>query len=314
MAGAHEAGAVLELTARATGELLGVDCVQVLRGGEGDMRHAFTWIRDTDSDLAVSAETLVAIAEEQGYDLAATTEEGGADLPTAQALRPLGIGAVVGIPLRARGELRGYVVGTAREPMTWPGDALAEVALLATHAAVALATAEAVERLGWAHAAVATIGDHVFQGQLLADGSYRDIYSGPHLDRLLGGAPAGGATPNEVWRQRVHRRGHRAAAHLDRAAAPRRRDRRRVPHRGLRRRDPLGARAHAGRSARATAPCSISGIVADVTERHETERRARAAEARYRSVVDAMSEGVLVRGRDGRDAGLQRQRASACWG
>jgi diguanylate cyclase (GGDEF)-like protein len=51
----------------------------------------------------------------------------------------------------------------------------------------------------WLAAALGALDDHVYFGLLLPDGGYEELFSGPNLDRLLGGVPR---SPGD-WRSRI---------------------------------------------------------------------------------------------------------------
>src|SRR5271170_2401932 len=57
------------------------------------------------------------------------------------------------------------------------------------------------------------VGCHVYTGEVLPDGSYREIYTGPGIELFLGGEPPADLT--EGWNNAVHpddREAYRAAA------------------------------------------------------------------------------------------------------
>lgn len=51
----------------------------------------------------------------------------------------------------------------------------------------------------WLPAALEALDEHVYFGLLLPDGGYEELFGGPNLDRLLGGAPRSAAD----WRSRI---------------------------------------------------------------------------------------------------------------
>jgi diguanylate cyclase (GGDEF)-like protein len=62
------------------------------------------------------------------------------------------------------------------------------------------------------------VGCHVYTGEVLADGTYREIYTGPGNDLFLGGVPDAGADLTLAWNTAVHpddRAAYQSAATVD---------------------------------------------------------------------------------------------------
>jgi diguanylate cyclase (GGDEF)-like protein len=56
----------------------------------------------------------------------------------------------------------------------------------------------------WLAAAVEALDDHVYFGVLQPDGSYTNLFAGPNLERMLGGAlPASPEDASAIWRSRI---------------------------------------------------------------------------------------------------------------
>jgi diguanylate cyclase (GGDEF)-like protein len=62
------------------------------------------------------------------------------------------------------------------------------------------------------------VGCHVYSGEVLPDGNYRELYTGPGIELFLGGRPAPGADLSLAWNTAVHpddREVYRTAATVD---------------------------------------------------------------------------------------------------
>lgn len=62
------------------------------------------------------------------------------------------------------------------------------------------------------------VGCHVYTGEVLHDGTYRELYTGPGIDMFLGGMPEPGADLSAAWNTAVHRDDreiYRSAATID---------------------------------------------------------------------------------------------------
>jgi diguanylate cyclase (GGDEF)-like protein/PAS domain S-box-containing protein len=159
----------------------------------------------------------------------------------------------------------------------------------------------------WATVVAEIAGDHLYAGAIGPDGAYEQLFTGPGLERLLGGPLEPGADPVTAWLATVHPddRDVRAALGADLAAGGAALAEYRVVgvdgrtrwvrHRGL----PRGRDAH-GRPL-------FYGLIADVTDERELrehdarlEAEMRARDERHRSVLASMSEGVVVRDAEGR--------------
>ena len=55
----------------------------------------------------------------------------------------------------------------------------------------------------WLAAAVSALDDHVYFGMLHPDGHYENLFSGPNLERLLGGWPPAAEDVSAVWQSRI---------------------------------------------------------------------------------------------------------------
>ncbi|HEX3824929.1 MAG TPA: EAL domain-containing protein [Mycobacteriales bacterium] len=62
------------------------------------------------------------------------------------------------------------------------------------------------------------VGCHVYTGEVLPDGSYQEVYTGPGIEIFLGGDPAPGTDLSAAWNSAVHpddREAYRSAATVD---------------------------------------------------------------------------------------------------
>jgi diguanylate cyclase (GGDEF)-like protein/putative nucleotidyltransferase with HDIG domain len=67
---------------------------------------------------------------------------------------------------------------------------------------------------------VSALEDHVYRGMVLPDGTYQELYTGPGLERLLGGPVPSGPNAGDYWNDAVHEE-DRAAYHTFHHAARR---------------------------------------------------------------------------------------------
>src|SRR5215213_2669850 len=63
--------------------------------------------------------------------------------------------------------------------------------------------ADLATRHWWLAAAVGALDDHLYFGLLHPDGRYEMLFSGPNLERLLGGAPARPEDLTATWQSRI---------------------------------------------------------------------------------------------------------------
>jgi diguanylate cyclase (GGDEF)-like protein len=135
LANTRDRDALCELTARLVGEVLGVDAVQVAEGAD-DLTIVATWHADDDRSCALTeADIGAAVARSRGDQFrlrADRSDAGGCD--------------VIGLPLRAAGELLGFVVASASKRLDPSAEALEQAELLTAHAASALITLGMLER------------------------------------------------------------------------------------------------------------------------------------------------------------------------
>src|SRR5262249_14395657 len=69
---------------------------------------------------------------------------------------------------------------------------------------------------------VQTIDEHLYTGEMLPDGRFRELFTGPNADRLMGGPVPEGVDPYDAWEASVHPDDHPAyAASLQDIAAGR---------------------------------------------------------------------------------------------
>ena len=97
LAACHEPLAIVELLARSVGDALGLDLVQVALVQNGRLVPRVVWSRSSDRSLRLDARRFRAQAERFAHELVLGSEDG--------------IASVVGVPLRAGGELVGYLIG-----------------------------------------------------------------------------------------------------------------------------------------------------------------------------------------------------------
>ena len=141
----REAPALLELTARCIGEALDLDCVQVLERSGGELTPASAWTLDGDRDLQLDDALLRQLVASGGAS--PWHVHGGRDIGTlpADVVRARGIGSMVYLPLRAGGDELAVLIGYARSGRDHDLSRFDEAALLASHAATALANLYAFE-------------------------------------------------------------------------------------------------------------------------------------------------------------------------
>jgi len=141
----REAPALLELTARCIGEALDLDCVQVLERDGAELAPVSAWTLDGDMSLQLGDVLLRdVVAAGAGSPWLAHAGREVRGLP-ADVARARGIGAMVCLPLRAGGDELAVLVGYARAGREHDASRFDEAALLASHAATALANLRAFE-------------------------------------------------------------------------------------------------------------------------------------------------------------------------
>ena len=293
---AVDAQTLLERTARALGDLLELDVVQVALGRRRSLGTPSAWRRTRrDDDLVLSHVRFAEVAETFGYGVSTASGEPGA-LSLELGRRT---GAWVGLPLGGAEGLEGYFVGQARRRQAALEQRLGEALTLLTHAATALARLRTVARLQETERALAAIGEHLYVGEVTPEGDYRELHTGPGAEALLGGEVDPVLGPGETWLRAVHPDDAEVvdAFHQSLAAG----EQVEVEYRLLGA-DGVERWVH-DRAWPAQGPHGeelVHGLVRDITDRRESERRLREAEVLHTAVVEAMAEGVVVRDEQGR--------------
>ncbi len=276
------------------GALNGLDAVQVVLLDD-QLAHA-DWAGAGHDDLLLPLEDLRALAERLRFQPAASTgAPDGARPPGLEALLAEGRG-FVGLPLRGFDGLRGYVLGRTVAGARDLCGAIDASLTLSGIAAAALSRLDERLRSAEHDRALALAGALLVHGRLRDDGQRR-LDPGTRIERLVGhvGRSAGAADPLL------------ALAHPDDADAARRavdvlrttgestieyrvvREDGRTAH--LRERAWLEPRR---------GPGAFVAIVVDASPEQETASRLRDAEEMNRSVIETMTEGVVVQDALGR--------------
>ncbi len=293
---AADAQTLLERAARALGDLLELDVVQVAVGRRGALGTPTAWRRTRrDDDLVLSRARFLAVAESFGFGVSTSA---GAPGPVPLETGPRSA-AWVGLPLAGAEGLEGYFVGQARRRQPALEQRLGEALTLLTHAATALARLRTVARLQETERALAAIGEHLYVGEVTPDGGYRELHTGPGAEALLGGEVDPVLGPGETWLRAVHSDDLPALDEFHRRLASG--EQVEVEYRllGV---DGVERWMH-DRAWPAQGPHGeelVHGLVRDITDRRESERRLREAEVLHTAVVEAMAEGVVVRDAEGR--------------
>ncbi|MDX6526279.1 MAG: hypothetical protein QOI43_1790, partial [Gaiellales bacterium] len=295
LAAAQEPLAIVELLARSVGDSLGLDLVQVALPLEGRLEPCIVWSRSRDRSLQLDADRFRTRAERFAHELVIGTGTGAA--------------TVVGLPLRAAGELVGYVIGASSTAAPAASERIDEALVAATTAAQALAglararelqrsgddlqaSKESLERL------MESVAEHVFCLERDPDGSMRVVTGHDYLVRVLGHEPAAGVEPAQVWFESIHA-GDREAVEraLEHALAGGPVD---LEHRLNVPNGPCRTYRLRGRFRRDGDRQLFDAMVADVSERLHAELGRERAEQRFHAVVESLSEGLIVLGLDGR--------------
>jgi diguanylate cyclase (GGDEF)-like protein len=144
LASQRDAGALLELAARLTGETLRLDWVLALAGRPEDLTPVSEWRRTVRVAPACDAEEASALASAMRWEpahalLSASTA------PLLQAVRDRGHAAIALLPLRAGGDVVGLLVGAARTERRFQADQHERAELLAAQAGAALGNLQRYE-------------------------------------------------------------------------------------------------------------------------------------------------------------------------
>ena len=129
LANTRDREALCELTARLVGELLELDCVQVAEGVD-ELHVVATWHAGEGRSSALSEADINAAVMQA----------------TGEQFRLRGDSDVIGLPLRAGGELLGFLIASSDRPLEVADEALEQAELLVAHAATALITLGMLER------------------------------------------------------------------------------------------------------------------------------------------------------------------------
>ncbi len=128
----------------------------------------------------------------------------------------------------------------------------------------------------WLAAAVSALDDHLYFGMLHPDGRYEMLFSGPNLERLLGGLPPEASDVSATWQSRIDPAdlpAYRACELELLAGRPAHVDYRVHGLDGVTR----WVRARVHPEQLADGSVRFAGILADITEQREAEDRLRAA-------------------------------------
>ena len=305
LAACHEPLAIVELLARSVGDALGLDLVQVALVQDGRLVPRVVWSRSSDRSLRLDARRFRAQAERFAHELVLGSEDG--------------IASVVGVPLRAGGELVGYLIGGSIETANGAAERIDEALVAATTAAQALAglvreqelrgsqddlraSKDSLERL------IESVAEHVFCLERDDEGGLRVVAGLGYLVRVLGHEPAEGVEPAAVWLGAIpaddRRRVEQALEDALGGGPVDLEHRLEVPGGTCR------TYRLRGRFRRDDGRVLFDAMVADVTERRRAELGRERAEQRYQAVVESLNEGLIVLGLDGRivsaNASVQR--------
>jgi diguanylate cyclase (GGDEF)-like protein/PAS domain S-box-containing protein len=248
-----------------------------------------------DGDFVLTRALFAAVADSFGYGVSTSVGSPG-PVPLATGPRSA---AWVGLPVAGAEGLEGYVVGQARRRQPAQEQRLGEAMTLLTHAATALARLRTIARLQETERALAAIGEHLYVGEVTEDGEYRELHTGPGAEALLGGPLDPALGPGETWLRAVHPDDAELLDTFHRSLAGGVQVE--VEYRLLGA-DGVERWVH-DRAWPAQGPHGeelVHGLVRDVTERRESERRLREAEVLHTAVVETMAEGVVVRDAAGR--------------
>jgi diguanylate cyclase (GGDEF)-like protein/PAS domain S-box-containing protein len=295
LAAAQEPLAIVELLARSVGDSLGLDLVQVAQPVEGRLEPCIVWSRCQDRSLQLDADRFRAQAERFAHELVIGTGTGAE--------------TVVGLPLRAAGELVGYVIGSSAQAAPGASERIDEALVAATTAAQSLAglararelqrsredlraSKESLERL------MESVAEHVFCLERDLDGSMRVVAGHEYLARVLGHEPPVGVEPAQVWIESIHPDDREAVERaLEHALGGGPVD---LEHRLVVPDGPCRTYRLRGRFRRDGERHLFDAMVADVSERLRAELGRERAEQRYHAVVESLFEGLIVLGLDGR--------------
>ena len=128
----------------------------------------------------------------------------------------------------------------------------------------------------WLAAAVSALDDHVYFGMLDPGGHYENLFSGPNLERLLGGRPPPSEDVSAIWQSRIDPEdlpAYRACERELLAGCPAYVDYRVNGLDGRTR----WVRARVHPEQLADGSVRFAGILSDITEQHEADDRLRAA-------------------------------------
>lgn len=294
LASGQEPLAIVELLARSVGDALGLDLVQVALASDR-FEPCIVWSRSKERARQLDADGFRAQADRFAYELVIGSADGAA--------------TVVGLPLRAAGELVGYVIGASVSPAAGAAGRLDEALVAATTAAQALvglarahelrrsreqvhASKESLDRL------MESVAEHVFCLEREPDGGLTVVAGRDELIRILGHEPADGSEPADVWLASIHpldRAEVDAALELALGGGPVDLEHRLVVADGVSRSYRLR-----GRFRRDDGRVLFDAMVADVSERLRAELGRERAEQRFHAVVESLSEGLIVLGLDAR--------------
>ena len=128
----------------------------------------------------------------------------------------------------------------------------------------------------WLAAAVSALDDHLYFGMLHPDGHYEMLFSGPNLERLLGGLPPKAQDVSKTWQSRIDPgdlAAYRACERELLAGRPAHVDYRLHGLDGVTR----WVRARVHPEQLADGSVRFAGILSDITEQREADDRLRAA-------------------------------------
>jgi diguanylate cyclase (GGDEF)-like protein/PAS domain S-box-containing protein len=294
LAASQEPLAIVELLARSVGDALGLELVQVALA-EDQLEPCVVWSRSQDRSRQLGPVEFRARVERFAHELVIGSADDAA--------------TVVGLPLRAAGELVGYLIGASAEAVPGAGERIDEALVAATTAAQSLAglarardlqgsreelraSKDSLERL------MESVAELVFSLERDEGGGLRVVAGDDHLVRVLGYEPRDGSELAEVWIASIHP-GDRAAVEqaLELALGGSPVD---LEHRLLAPDGSSRTYRLRGRFRNDGGRVLFDAMVADVSERLRAELGRERAEQRFHAVVESLSEGLIVLGRDGR--------------